>query len=161
MAPFILTKSYVLNSFSPLLETTNLSHRAIFFNTSVRPSVTWTITGSGHQLAGTRHTIQDHSEASFNRLLKLLVRPIRFEVTRVIVDSEPAEDGGWWASLELVGYADRKKGGPYNNEYAMFVRYDEEGKIVEVRSYHDTALAETLLEEDEPKAELKGEAQSS
>ncbi|KAL2214590.1 hypothetical protein CC79DRAFT_1328491 [Sarocladium strictum] len=156
MAPFKLTKSHVKSSFSPLLETTNLPLRAVFFNNSVRQNITWTITGSGHALAGTRHTIQDHSEASFNRLLKLLERPIRFEIVRVIVDSEPAEKeegGGWWASVEMVGYADRKTGGPYNNEYAMFVKYDDEGKIVEIRSYHDTALAETLLAEDEPKAE--------
>lgn len=158
MAPFVLTKSHVLASFSPLRETTNLAARSVFATQSVRPNdVRWTITGSGHQLAGTRHTIEDHSKASFNRLLKLLARPIRFEVVRVVVDAEPAseeEGGGWWASLELVGYAERKKtGGTYNNEYAMFVRYDGEGRIVEVRSYHDTALTETLLEEDEPKGE--------
>ncbi|CAM1500418.1 Fc.00g095800.m01.CDS01 [Cosmosporella sp. VM-42] len=148
MATFKLTKSHVQNAFASLRETTDLPARNVFFTEHMIPNVTWTITGTGHSLAGTRYNLQDHSNASFNNLGKRLTGAIKFVVTRVVVDAEREEDG-WWACVELKGEAMRKTGEKYNNEYIWLTRWDDEGKIVEVRSYFDTLFAEKVLQEPE------------
>lgn len=145
MATFTLTKSHILSTFAPLASLTP-STRVLFFS-HVVPNVTWTITGSAHSLAGTRHTLQSHSDASFNRLGARLRAPIQFAVTRVIIDAEREEDGSWWACVETAGESVRKTGERYDNEYVWLTRWDKEGKIVEIRSYFDTMLAEQVLQD--------------
>lgn len=71
-------------------------------------------------------------------------------VTRVIVDAEPVRDengaiGGWWACVETRGEAVTKTGERYDNEYAWITRWNSEGRIVEIRSYFDTLMAEHVL----------------
>lgn len=149
MASFNLTKAHILKTFAPLAETSNLAHRNTFFAT-VSPSVTWTITGTAHSLAGTRHTLQSHSDASFNRLGPRLRGAIRFVVTRVVLDAEPEADGSRWACVETTGEAVRKTGERYDNEYIWLTRWDREGTIVEIRSYFDTLLSEQVLLDPEP-----------
>ncbi|KAG8411250.1 hypothetical protein J3459_016462 [Metarhizium acridum] len=78
------------------------------------------------------------------RLGRNLKGPIRFTATRVIVDAEREEDG-WWCTVETKGEATRTTGQPYDNEYAWLMRWNDEGKIVEVRSYFDTMLSEKVL----------------
>ncbi|KAG8411662.1 hypothetical protein J3459_016326 [Metarhizium acridum] len=95
-------------------------------------------------LAETRHSVQDHEDATFKRLGRNLKGPIRFTATRVIVDAEREEDG-WWCTVETKGEATRTTGQPYDNEYAWLMRWNDEGKIVEVRSYFDTMLSEKVL----------------
>ncbi|KAF4977664.1 hypothetical protein FZEAL_5854 [Fusarium zealandicum] len=143
---FTLTRAHVLTSFAPLLETADPCRRAVFFTDSVVPDVKWTITGHAHSLVGTRNSIAEHCDTSFNQMRKRLVAPIKFVVTRVIVDAERREDG-WWACVETRGEAMRKTGEHYNNEYVWLTRYNDEGKIVEVRSYFDTLFAEQVLAE--------------
>ncbi|KAI5461967.1 hypothetical protein BGZ63DRAFT_403245 [Mariannaea sp. PMI_226] len=101
-----------------------------------------------HSLAGTSYNIKDHAEKSFNRLGKRLVAPIKFVVQRVIVDAEKSEDG-WWACVETKGEATRKTGADYHNEYIWLTRFNDQGRIVEIRSYFDTMLAEEVLAEPE------------
>ncbi|KAJ3532323.1 hypothetical protein NM208_g8492 [Fusarium decemcellulare] len=146
MSSFRLTRSHVLSSFAPLLETSDLARRNVFFTDSVIPNVAWTITGHAHSLVGTRYNIEDHCNISFNQLRKRLVAPIKFVVTRVIVDAERSQDG-WWACVETRGDATRKTGPHYNNEYIWLTKYNDEGKIVEIRSYFDTVFAEQVLAE--------------
>ena len=148
MSTFKLTKAHVHHVFASLLETDDLSVRNVFFTDHMIPDVTWTITGTGHSLAGTRYNLQDHSNASFNNLGKRLTGPIKFVVKRVVVDAE-REENGWWACVELKGEAMRKTGKEYNNEYIWLTRFNDDGKIVEVRSYFDTLFAENVLQEPE------------
>ncbi|KAF7561200.1 hypothetical protein G7046_g2960 [Stylonectria norvegica] len=146
MVAFKLTKAYVLTVFAPLQETTDLTLRNSFFTNFVVPDVKWTITGTGHSLAGTRYNLQDHSDASFAKLGKRLIAPIKFVVKRVVVDQERDVDG-WWACVETRGEATRKSGVEYNNEYVWMIRFNDEGKIVEITSYFDTHLSEQVLAE--------------
>lgn len=167
MPPFKLTKAYILDAFSTLAETTDLHRRNRFFRDFVHPQVKWTITGSGHALAGTTDTLDAHAARSFDRLGKLLVAPIEFTVLRVIIDATPASPGStasaadddgkasegeeMWACLDVKGKAERKSGrGWYENEYCWLTRWDDEGRIVEAKTWHDTAMVERLLDEDEP-----------
>lgn len=47
--------------------------------------------------------------------------------------------------MECEGEGTTKTGRPYNNRYAMFYRLAG-GKVVEIREYLDTALADAVLE---------------
>lgn len=148
MAAFTLTKDHVLAAFAPLAETQDAAARARFFTDVVVPDVTWHMAGSAHSLAGTRHSLQAHMDATFDRLGARLRGPIRFDVTRVVVDAQPASDGCWWACVETRGRATRRaSGAPYDNEYLWLTRWNRDGKIVEVRSYFDTMLSEEVLRE--------------
>ena len=144
MPSFVLTKDYVLRAFAHLSETKNLELRNKFFADFMVPDVIWTCAGSAHSLAGTRYSIESHAEATFNRLGKKLDGPIEFSVLRAIVDSDRADDG-WWSAVETRGKATRTNGEPYENEYAWLLRWNDDGRIVEIRSYFDTMLAEQVL----------------
>lgn len=51
--------------------------------------------------------------------------------------------------VELTGGAPLKAGGRYDNHYCFVIRMDG-GKMVEIREYFDTALAERRLEPIQP-----------
>lgn len=144
MSSFRLTKALVHKAFSHLAETKNAQVRGRFLSEYVVPDVKWTCTGSAHSLAGTRHTVHDHNEATFARLGRKLQEPIKFTVTRVVVDAERDVDG-WWCAVETRGEATRATGEPYNNEYAWLMRWNDEGKVDEIRAYFDTMLSEEVL----------------
>ncbi|KAK7426251.1 hypothetical protein QQZ08_007281 [Neonectria magnoliae] len=134
-----------MSSFNPSKKTEDLALRNAFFSEYVVPDVKWTIAGRAHSLVGTWHSLWEHNEASFNHLEKRLVAPIKFVVTRVVVDGERAEDG-WWACVEVLDEATRRTGLD-NNENVWLTRFNDQGKIVEVRSYFDTILSEQVLAE--------------
>ncbi|OAQ71307.1 hypothetical protein VFPPC_03628 [Pochonia chlamydosporia 170] len=144
MPGFTLTKDYVRKAFAHLGEVNDIEHRKKFLTEYIVPNVTWTCTGNAHSLAGTRYTLKDHEDATFNRLGKKLKGPIKFTATRVIVDAE-AEEDGWWCTVETKGEATRTTGEAYDNEYVWLMRWNDEGKIVEIRSYFDTLLSEQVL----------------
>ena len=145
---FTLTKSHIHQSFSPLLST-NATDRSKFFQEVCRPDITWTITGR-HALSGTRHDIPSHVAASFNRLLPKLTHPIIFRIIRIMLDGDVDEDGCRWACVETKGEAWTKGGEEYFNEYVWLTRWDAEGRIVEIRSYFDSAMAEYILHLEVP-----------
>lgn len=148
--PFTLTKSHIKTSFAPLLSTTP-ADRAIFFNTVCRQNIKWTITGQ-HVLSGTRHDIPSHCDASFNRLLPKLTHPIKFNIVRIMLDEDVEEDGTRWACVETKGEAWTKLGEEYFNDYIWLTRWDEEGRIVEIRSYFDSAMAQYILDLEIPES---------
>lgn len=64
---------------------------------------------------------------------------------RIILDAEDEEDGTRWACVETKGEAWTKLGEEYFNEYVWLTRWDGEGRIVEIRSYFDSAMADYIL----------------
>ncbi|KAJ6437189.1 hypothetical protein O9K51_10159 [Purpureocillium lavendulum] len=145
MAGFRITKEYIAEAFSHLAIVHDAKARGRFFD-YVLPDVTWAIAGTSHSLSGTRHTLQSHSDATFNRLGQKLAEPIKFTVGRIILDAEPEADG-WWAMVELLGVAPRKSGHEYRNDYVWMTRWNEDGKMAEIKSYFDTYLSELVLNE--------------
>jgi len=141
-----ITKEYIASVFSHLAIVADAAARGRFFDYIV-PDVTWAIAGTSHSLAGTRHTLQAHSDATFDRLGRKLASPIKFTVGRIILDAEPEQDGSRWAMVELLGVAPRKNGEEYRNDYIWMTRWNEEGKMVELKSYFDTYLSELVLNE--------------
>ncbi|KAM4057549.1 hypothetical protein HRG_009185 [Hirsutella rhossiliensis] len=146
MSRFILTKDFVGKAFLLLTEVHDQVVRNCFFADFVTPDVIWTMAGSAHSLAGTRHSLQSHMDATFNHLRRRLQELIKFVVTKIIVDTERSEDG-WWACIEAKGQATRKTGHAYNNDYIWLTRWNDEGRIAEVRYYFDTMLSEQVLQE--------------
>ena len=168
---FTLTKAHIIQAFEPLSHITPPSAREPFFTNTLDPAVRWTVLGRASSLSGTRVGVADHAAATFDRLLPKLRAPIKFTVVRVLVEAEPvgaglpaiaagssAQDGqvqgiepeeevGWWACVEIRGEAIRKNGEPYDNDYLWLTRWNNEGKIVEIRTYFDTLLAEQVLNE--------------
>ncbi|PSR97363.1 hypothetical protein BD289DRAFT_480207 [Coniella lustricola] len=140
--PVVLTKDYIRDAFKLLEEVDDLSQRNSFFEKFVVPNVKWEITGTAHDMAGTRHNLADHSAASFDKLGKKLSKPIKFVVRSVILEAETR-----WASIECQGFTTRLNGKPYQNDYVWLTEWNDEGKIFHVRSYHDTHLAEIVLHE--------------
>jgi hypothetical protein len=72
---FVLTHAYIKQAFAHLEEVDDLSRRNIFFSKYIVKDVKWTVTGSGHDLAGTRYTLEDHANATFNRLGESSISP--------------------------------------------------------------------------------------
>lgn len=72
-----LTKDYIRNAYKHLEETDDLDVRNEFWDKYMIENVTWEITGNGHSLAGIRHSLAEHSAASFSKLGNQRV-PFRF-----------------------------------------------------------------------------------
>ncbi|KFZ19135.1 hypothetical protein V501_00817 [Pseudogymnoascus sp. VKM F-4519 (FW-2642)] len=144
---FKLTKAYIQHVFAPLEDINDVEGRKSFFSETADQNITWKVAGSAHSLAGTRHSLEAHEEATFHRLSKRLSTPIRITITAVIVNAEPSEDG-WWASIELRGEANKTSGGVYSNENVWLTRWNDKGKIVEIRSWFDFVLTEQLLSQE-------------
>ncbi|KAF3765560.1 hypothetical protein M406DRAFT_329457 [Cryphonectria parasitica EP155] len=140
--PVILTKDYIRDAFKHLEEVEDVEHRNLFFKKYMVEDVKWEITGNGHELAGTRYSLAEHSSASFTKLGKKLQKPIKFVVRSIILEPDTR-----WACVECQGFATRTNGQPYNNDYVWLTEWDANGKIFHVRSYHDTNLAEKVLHE--------------
>ena len=145
-----LTKTLINRAFSHLSETSDLAYRNKFFKDYMIADVKWTIAGGAHSMAGTRYNQEDHANISFNVLGKKLKSPICFKVRHIVMDADGTldedEGNGHWASVELVGTAEKISGGIYENEYVWLTKWHD-GRIIEVRSYHDTHLAEVVLNE--------------
>jgi len=54
-----------------------------------------------------------------------------------------------WCTVEMRNEGKAKGGMEYNQTYAWCVRWNNEGKIVQVRAYLDTALVRDVIEANE------------
>jgi len=89
-------------------------------------------------------TLEDFQNGTLKRLAKVLKEPLRFEVMNVIGGDQE------WASVELRAQpVECKNGRSYEMVYAWNIRFNDEGMIVQVRAYLDTALLTDTLRENE------------
>jgi uncharacterized protein len=56
-----------------------------------------------------------------------------------------------WAVVEMANTSKTKTGMDYNNTFCWATRWNEEGKIVQVRAYLDTALVDSIVHGSEGK----------
>lgn len=106
----------------------------------VSDSVTWTVMGT-HPLAGTYHTKEEFISHTFQRLNKILQEGVVLKVNNILVDKDTAV-------VEMESISTAINGKPFKNTYCWIVRF-EEGIIVEVRAYVDSALVKRVLKENE------------
>ncbi|KAF2804174.1 uncharacterized protein BDZ99DRAFT_467546 [Mytilinidion resinicola] len=110
----------------------------------VSPNVDWTVMGT-HPCAGRYTTLAAFQKGTLKRLGAIMKEPgIKLKVRNVIGGGEQA-----WAVVELVADAECKNGMPFENTYAWCVRFDEEGMVVQVRAYLDSAMVKQAVEENE------------
>lgn len=109
----------------------------------VATNVQWTVMGT-HPLAGTYHDRDTFIQKTFRRLDNVLKDGVRLRVTNIII----AHD---MAVVELEALSTALNGIPFMNRYCWICRFDQ-GTIVEVRAYLDSALVQKLLDENEQDA---------
>ncbi|KAK7543531.1 hypothetical protein IWX49DRAFT_603170 [Phyllosticta citricarpa] len=100
-----------------------------------------------HPIAGKYTRLKDFSDNTLRRLSAKMKsdRPVRIK-TRNVIGGGDSE----WAIVEL--YADGvecKHGLKFENTYAWCMLFNEEGQIVQVCAYLDSALIRQVLEENE------------
>jgi hypothetical protein len=110
------------------------------FFSHVADNVTWTVMGT-HPLAGTYHDKRTFIAHTFHRLNAVLKEGVLLKVTGILVCRNTA-------AVELAALSTAKNGAPFSNRYCWICRF-ENGIIVEVRAYLDSALVQKLLDENE------------
>jgi ketosteroid isomerase-like protein len=98
-------------------------------------------------LGGTYNSAADFRAKTLARLGSILdpSTPIRIKVHNII-GGGPDEE---WCTVEMKNESKAKNGMDYNQTYAWCVRWNEDGKIVQVRAYLDTALLRDVVETNE------------
>ncbi|HYA63878.1 MAG TPA: nuclear transport factor 2 family protein [Candidatus Sulfotelmatobacter sp.] len=109
------------------------------FFAHVADDVDWTVEGT-HPLAGHYHSKADFVSHTFEKLNKVLPQGAELYVEHALVSED-------WAVVELHSLATAKNGLRFDNRYCWVCRF-EDGKIVEVRAYLDSALVARLFEEN-------------
>jgi uncharacterized protein len=105
----------------------------------VADNVDWTVEGT-HPLAGHYHSKADFLAHTFEKLARVLPRGAQLHVQNVLLSDN-------WAVVELRSEATAENGLRFDNRYCWVCRF-EDGKIVEVRAYLDSALVARLFEEN-------------
>jgi len=105
----------------------------------VANDVDWTVEGT-HPLAGHYHSKADFLSHTFAKLDKVLPQGAQLHVEHVLVSGD-------WAVVELRSEATAKNGLRFDNRYCWVCRF-ENGTIVEVRAYLDSALVARLFREN-------------
>ncbi|KAM5345054.1 hypothetical protein ACJ41O_010916 [Fusarium nematophilum] len=131
------------------------------FWSRVSEDVDWTIMGSGPG-SGRYTNLADLRANTIDKLAGVLEGPPEIKLVNVFFGGENYE----WTSLEMEARATRKSGmhlilnvgdgsllgigKPYYNRYCLVVRWNDEGKVVQVRDYLDmTVIAEVWKEAEE------------
>jgi ketosteroid isomerase-like protein len=105
----------------------------------VADNVDWTVEGT-HPLAGHYHSKADFLAHTFEKLARVLPGGAQLHVQNVLLSDH-------WAVVELRSEATAENGLRFDNRYCWVCRF-EDGKIVEVRAYLDSALVARLFEEN-------------
>ncbi len=109
------------------------------FFAHVQDNVDWTVMGT-HPLAGHYTSKTSFRAGTFSKLAKVLPGGAQLRVTHVVVSADTAV-------VELASGATARNGMPFHNRYCWFVRFDQ-GLIVEVRAYLDSALVAELFRQN-------------
>ena len=111
---------------------------AAFFE-YVADDVDWTVMGT-HPLAGHYRSKKDFIDGTFAKLALVLPQGAQLHVEHVIVQGDQA-------AVELHSLATARNGMRFDNRYCWIVAF-ENGVIVRVRAYLDSAMVARLFEEN-------------
>jgi uncharacterized protein len=103
----------------------------------VTNDVKWTVLGT-QPLAGNYPSKRDFQQATFDRLSPLFDGELKLFIRKVFVDGDTA-------IVELYTQATAKSGIQFNNDYCWICQF-QEGQIVAVRAYLDSALVSKVIE---------------
>jgi len=111
---------------------------AAFFE-HVADNVDWIVMGT-HPLAGHYHSKKDFIAGTFAKLAKVLPRGAELKTEHLLVKDDVA-------AVELHSLATARNGLRFDNRYCWIV-YFQNGVIVRVRAYLDSAMVARLFEEN-------------
>jgi ketosteroid isomerase-like protein len=111
---------------------------AAFFE-HVADDVDWIVMGT-HPLAGHYHSKKDFIAGTFAKLGQVLLQGAQLHVEHLLVKDDQAV-------VELHSLATAKNGMRFDNRYCWVV-YFQNGVIVRVRAYLDSAMVARLFEEN-------------
>jgi ketosteroid isomerase-like protein len=111
---------------------------AAFFE-QVVDDVDWTVVGT-HPLAGHYRSKKDFIDGTFAKLSLVLPRGAQLQVEHLLVKDDQAV-------VELHSLATAKNGMRFDNRYCWVV-YFQDGLIVRVRAYLDSAMVTRLFDEN-------------
>jgi len=114
----------------------------------VADDVDWTVEGT-HPLAGHYRSKEEFFSHTFAILNKILPGGTQLRVENVLTSGD-------WAVVELRSMATARHGMRFDNRYCWVVRF-ENGLIVQVRAYLDSAMVQKLIDEN-PVEENPGSA---
>lgn len=114
----------------------------------VADDVDWTVEGT-HPLAGHYQSKEQFFSNTFAKLNKVLPGGAQLNVENVLTSGD-------WAVVELRSIAIARNGMRFDNRYCWVVRF-ENGSIVQVRAYLDSAMVQKLIDEN-PVEENPGSA---
>jgi uncharacterized protein len=114
----------------------------------VADDVDWTVEGT-HPLAGHYQSKEEFFSHTFAILNKVLPEGTQLRVENVLTSGD-------WAVVELRSMAIARNGMRFDNRYCWVVRF-ENGSIVQVRAYLDSAMVQKLIDEN-PVEENPGSA---
>lgn len=129
-----VTGEYVRDLFSGLEN----GNGAAFFE-HVAEDVDWTVMGT-HPLAGHYLSKADFIAGTFDKLAQVLPHGAQLTVEHLLVSADQAV-------VELRSGATAKNGMRFDNRYAWVVDFDD-GVIVRVRAYLDSAMVARLFSEN-------------
>ena len=131
--------SITLNQVENLFNHLQTGENEQFFE-KVANNVKWTVMGT-HPLAGTYNTKQDFVSKTFIRLNRILKEGVILKVNNIIVQEDTAV-------VEIESLSTALNGMPFDNTYCWIVKF-ENGIIIEVRAYVDSALVQKVIDENE------------
>ena len=94
-----------------------------------------------HPLAGVYKNKQEFVYKTFIRLNKLLKEEIILKINNIIIQADNAV-------VEMISISTALNGMPFNNTYCWIVKF-ENGIIVNIRAYVDSALVQKIIDENE------------
>lgn len=97
-------------------------------------------------LGGTYHSAADFRSKTLARLGPIMDPSTPMRMTAHNIIGGGADE---WCTVEMRNEGKAKGGMEYNQTYAWCVRWNNEGKIVQVRAYLDTALVRDVIEANE------------
>ncbi|KAJ3542792.1 hypothetical protein NM208_g400 [Fusarium decemcellulare] len=109
------------------------------FWSRVADNVEWTVMGSSPG-CGHYTNLKDLRANTIEKLMKFLQGPPQIKMVNVFFGGEHYE----WTTMELEARGVLKSGEEYHNHYALVIKWNEEGKVIQVRDYLDTALIERI-----------------
>jgi len=109
------------------------------FFSHVAENVDWTVEGH-HPLAGHYQSKIAFFAGTFEKLNKVLPYGTQLHRTNTFICGD-------WAIIELASLATAKNGLRFDNKYCWLTRW-EDGLIVEVRAYLDSAMVQRLFDEN-------------
>ncbi|KAI7084218.1 hypothetical protein KC356_g6933 [Hortaea werneckii] len=107
----------------------------------VSPDVVWDVTGD-HPAAGHFTSLESWKQGALGTINRILREPLALKVVNVVGGGTDQD----WAVVELEANAVCKNGMPYPQRYAWVMRFDENGMIVQVRAYLDSALVQKAVD---------------